>query len=124
SFSLAVDTEGEEDALTTTWVRVTYFGEYAESLVDRLQKGVEVYCEGRLKLDTWAAKDGVRRSGLSIVPWQTYPWGKSARSGQRLPIRGDPERQPPLCSHPTMRSPSRRMESGAGGRMDDKTAGG
>jgi single-stranded DNA-binding protein len=35
SFSLAVDTEGEDDALTT-WVRVAYFGEDAESLVGRL----------------------------------------------------------------------------------------
>jgi single-stranded DNA-binding protein len=51
SFSLAVDTEGEDDALTTTWVRVAYFGEDAESLVGRLQKGVEVYCEGRLRLE-------------------------------------------------------------------------
>jgi hypothetical protein len=50
SFSLAVDTEGEDDALTTTWVRVAYFGEDAESLIGRLQKGTEVYCEGRLRL--------------------------------------------------------------------------
>jgi Single-strand binding protein family len=49
--------------VTTPWVRVAYFGEGAESLVGRLQKGVEVYCEGRLKLDTWTAKDGVRRKG-------------------------------------------------------------
>jgi single-strand DNA-binding protein len=74
SFSLAVDTEGEEDTLTT-WVRVAYFGEDAESLGGRLQRGAEVYCEGRLRLDTWTAKDSSRRSGLSVVAWQIVPLG-------------------------------------------------
>ena len=50
--SIAVNTEGEDDTLITTWVRVAYFGKDAESLVGRLQKGLEVYCEGRLRLDT------------------------------------------------------------------------
>jgi len=49
SFSLAVGTEGEDDILTTTWVRIAYFGEDAESLSGKLQKGAEVYCEGRLR---------------------------------------------------------------------------
>jgi single-strand DNA-binding protein len=78
SFSLAVDTEGEEDALTT-WVRVAYFGEDAESLSGRLQRGVEVYCEGRLKLDTWTAKDGLKRTGLSVVAWKVVPLGQIGR---------------------------------------------
>jgi single-strand DNA-binding protein len=79
AFSLAVDTEGEENALTTTWVRVAYFGEDAESLSGRLQKGAEVYCEGRLKLDTWTAKDGVKRSGLATVAWKVVPLGQISR---------------------------------------------
>jgi single-strand DNA-binding protein len=78
SFSLAVDTEGEEDALIM-WVRVAYFGEDAESLVGKLQKGTEVYCEGRLKLDTWTAKDSSKRSGLSVVAWKVVPLGQIGR---------------------------------------------
>src|SRR5437763_13912666 len=101
SFSLALDTEGEDDTLTTTWVRIAYFGEDAESLSGKLQKGAEVYCEGRLRLDTWTAKDSSKRSGLSVVAWQIVPWGKSAGSGQGLPIRGGPERQPATCSPQT-----------------------
>jgi single-strand DNA-binding protein len=90
SFSLAVDTEGEDDALTTTWVRVAYFGEDADSLVGRLQKGVEVYCEGRLRLDTWTPKDGVRRSGLSIVAWQIVPLGQIGRKRPKAPHKKGP----------------------------------
>jgi single-stranded DNA-binding protein len=60
-------------------VKVAYFGEDAELLVGRLQKGAEMYCEGRLRLDTWTAKDGVRRSGLSIVAWQVVPLGQIGR---------------------------------------------
>jgi single-stranded DNA-binding protein len=79
SFSLALDTKGEDDTLTITWVRVAYFGEDAESLSGRLQKGAEVYCEGRLKLDTWTAKDGVKRSGLATVAWKVVPLGQIGR---------------------------------------------
>jgi len=45
SFSLAVDTKGEDDILTSTWVRIAYFGEDTESLSGKLQRGGEVYCE-------------------------------------------------------------------------------
>jgi single-strand DNA-binding protein len=84
SFSLAVDTEGEDDALTT-WVRVAYFSEDAESLVGRLQRGAEVYCEGRLRLDTWTAKDGLKRTGLSVVAWRIVPLGQIGRKRPEAP---------------------------------------
>jgi single-stranded DNA-binding protein len=74
-----VDTKGEDDTLTTTWVRIAYFGEDAESLSGKLQKGAEVYCEGILRLDTWIAKDGVRRSGLATVAWKVVPLGQIGR---------------------------------------------
>jgi single-strand DNA-binding protein len=76
--SIAVDIEGEGDALIT-WVRVAYFEEDAGSLVGTLQKGVEVYCEGRLRLDTWTAKDGLKRTSLSVVAWQIVPLGQIGR---------------------------------------------
>jgi single-stranded DNA-binding protein len=84
SFSLALDTEGEGDTLTTTWVGVAYFGEDAESLSGNLQKGAEVYCKGRLRLDTWTAKDSSKRSGLSVMAWKVVPLGQigQKRSGR------------------------------------------
>jgi single-strand DNA-binding protein len=85
SFSLAVDTEGEEDAQHAQWVRVAYFGEDVEALIGRLQKGAEVYCEGRLKLDTWTAKDSSKRSGLSAVAWKVVPLGQIGRKRPEAP---------------------------------------
>ena len=60
-------------------MKVAYFGEDAELLVGRLQKGAEMYCEGRLRLDTWTAKDGLKRSGLSVVAWKVVPLGQIGR---------------------------------------------
>jgi single-stranded DNA-binding protein len=90
-----VDTKGEDDTLTTTWVRVAYFGEDAESLIGRLQRGGEVYCEGRLKLDTWTAKDSSRRSGLSVVAWKVVPLGQIGRKrpGRSAGVQPDGFRQ-------------------------------
>jgi single-strand DNA-binding protein len=103
SFSLAMDTEGEDDTLITTWVRIAYFGEDAESLVGRLQKGAEVYCEGRLRLDTWTAKDGLKRSGLSVVAWRIVPLGQIGRKRpEEDAISQDPQPRPAMCSHPTI----------------------
>jgi single-stranded DNA-binding protein len=34
-----------------------------------LAKGVEVYVEGRLSLNTWTGKDGTQRTGLSVTAW-------------------------------------------------------
>jgi single-strand DNA-binding protein len=65
SVSVAVDMEASEEA--TTWVRVAVFGEMATRLYPELKKGTEVYCEGRLKLDSWTGRDGRERSGLSVA---------------------------------------------------------
>ena len=64
SFSVAVDEASEE---STTWIRIAVFGELATRLHPELKKGTEVYCEGRLKLDSWTGRDGRERSGLSVA---------------------------------------------------------
>jgi single-stranded DNA-binding protein len=57
--------EGE----TTTWVSAMVFDERAIAVADRLVKGARVYLEGRLSLSEWAASDGEKRVGLSILSW-------------------------------------------------------
>jgi single-strand DNA-binding protein len=64
SFHVAVDEASEE---ATTWVRVAVFGQLATRLHPELKKSTEVYCEGRLRLDSWTGKDGRERSGLSVA---------------------------------------------------------
>jgi single-stranded DNA-binding protein len=64
SFSVAVDEASEE---ATTWIRVVMFGEWATELYSELKRSTEVYCEGRLRLESWVGRDGRERSGLSVA---------------------------------------------------------
>ena len=74
SFHVAVDMEASEEG--TVWVRGAVFGELATRLHPELRKGAEVYCEGRLRLDTWTGKDGRERTGLSVAANRVEVLGK------------------------------------------------
>ena len=43
-------------------LKIVVFGDKATSLA--VAKGNRVYCEGRLKLESWTSKDGKERSSL------------------------------------------------------------
>ncbi len=77
--SKAGDGEGQ-------FVRIGHFGDDAEALAEQLTKGVEVYCEGRLKMNTWQAADGTPRSGLNVTAWKLEPIGQIGRRAPR-PMR-------------------------------------
>ena len=51
----------------TEWFRVTLFGKQAESAGQYLQKGRQVYVEGRLKTDKYKDKEGVERTSVEVV---------------------------------------------------------
>jgi len=51
----------------TTWFRVTLFGRQAETASQYLQKGRQVYIEGRLRVDEWTDRDGKARYTLEVV---------------------------------------------------------
>lgn len=51
------------------WVRVTAFDPEAIEASDKFVKGARVYVEGRLTADTWTAKDGTTKHGLSVLSW-------------------------------------------------------
>lgn len=51
----------------TEWVRVTVFGKTAESAAQYLQKGRQVYAEGRLQTQEWTDKEGVKRWSTEVV---------------------------------------------------------
>ena len=65
------------------WVKVSVWGERAEELAPSLKKGVEVYLEGRLRLNTWQS-NGEQRSGLALSAWKCEPMGQI---GKRAPMR-------------------------------------
>lgn len=51
----------------TTWFRVTLWNKQAETASKYLQKGSQVYIEGRLKLDEWTDRDGNTRQTLDVT---------------------------------------------------------
>ena len=57
--------EGWKDA--TEWFTVTLFGKTAENAGQYLQKGKQVYVEGRLKTDKYKDKDGVEKTSIEVI---------------------------------------------------------
>jgi single-strand DNA-binding protein len=51
----------------TTFIDVTLWARTAEIANEYLSKGSSVLIEGRLKLDTWEANDGQKRSKLRVI---------------------------------------------------------
>jgi single-strand DNA-binding protein len=51
----------------TEWVRVTVFGQRAESLAPNLHKGTRVFVDGRLEARPWTDQQGQVRAGLEVV---------------------------------------------------------
>lgn len=57
---------GESDTITT-WFRVTLWGKQAESIHRYLQKGKQVYVEGRLRVTEWIDRDNRTRYSLEVT---------------------------------------------------------
>ncbi len=51
----------------TEWFRCTLFGKTAENAAQYLQKGRQVYVEGRLKTEKYKDKDGVEKTSTELV---------------------------------------------------------
>ena len=70
---------GEGDV--AQWVQVAAFQEMAET-AGKLDKGANVYVEGRLTLKSWTAQDGTDRHGLNVAATVVMP---IAQIGRRKP---------------------------------------
>ena len=55
-----------EKQTETEWVSVSVFGLQAENVVKYLDKGRQVYVEGKMKTDSYE-KDGVKRYSTNII---------------------------------------------------------
>jgi len=66
SFDIAVNERwrdrNQEMREETLFIRVETFQRQAETCAQYLKKGRQVFVEGRLRLDTWEAKDGTKRT--------------------------------------------------------------
>ncbi len=81
-----VNPSGEKTAFTE-WHRIVAFGRLAEICRDYLNKGKQVYIEGRLRTRTWEDKDGNKRSTTEIVATQMQMLGAPGATGE-VPDRG------------------------------------
>jgi single-strand DNA-binding protein len=80
SFSAAVS----EDE-NTQWLQVAVFGPRAEELAGSLKRGDRIYAEGRLRLNSWQAKDGSQQFGLSVAAWRVEVLGQIGAKRPRRP---------------------------------------
>jgi single-strand DNA-binding protein len=70
SFSMATnerrkDRNGEMQD-QTTWFRITLWNRLAETASQYLQKGKQVYIEGRLRVEEYTDRDGKQRTALEV----------------------------------------------------------
>lgn len=71
------------DTSDVTWVRVSVFGDLAQQVSEKLQKGDKLYCEGRLTLQTYTGRDGVERTGLQLAAHHVTRMGPKANKPER-----------------------------------------
>ncbi len=69
-----VNRSGEKTTVTE-WHRIVAFGRLAEICGEYLNKGKQVYVEGRLRTRSWEDKDGNRRWTTEIVATQMQMLG-------------------------------------------------
>lgn len=67
----------------TEWFRVTVFGKTAENAGQYLQKGRQVYVEGRLKTDKYKDKDGVEKTSVEVIANTLQFLGSQGAGGTR-----------------------------------------
>ena len=85
SFSIcANERRGSGDNRTETqiWFKANVFGNSAEAVAKHLQKGDQVYVEGRLKPELWDGRDGEKRFTLNLNTSDVQFLGKRNRSAQ------------------------------------------
>ena len=66
NFSIAT-TDKYKDEEKTEWHRIVAFGKLAEICGEYLQKGKQVFIEGKIQTRSWEDRDGVKKYTTEIV---------------------------------------------------------
>jgi len=86
--------EGEREA-RTEWHRVVAFGRLAEICGEYLNKGKQVYVEGRLRTRSWDDRDGNKRWTTEIIATTMQmlgsPGDQKAVEGEIPDFEGEPD---------------------------------
>jgi single-strand DNA-binding protein len=108
----------------TEWVRVTVFGQRAESLASNLHKGTRVYVDGRLEARPWTDQQGQVRAGLEVVATDVVYMSSRAEDEARASA-GDSEGGPAprersgAGSPPARQAPQSRPDAADEGDLED-----
>lgn len=78
----------------TEWHRIVAFGKLAEICAEYLNKGKQVYVEGRLQSRSWEDKEGNKRWTTEVVANNMVMLG-SAVGDQARGTGGEPDEGPP-----------------------------
>lgn len=80
NFSIATQTQAKDKEAKTEWHRVTAFGKLAEIVENYVQKGSQVYVEGRLQTDKFQDKEGNDKQVTKIIANQIQLLGGKGSS--------------------------------------------
>lgn len=84
SFGLAVNRRykaGNENKEEVCFVDITVWGKQGENCVEYLNKGSQVFIEGRLQFRSWETDDGQKRNKLDVVANNVQFLGKPGGGG-------------------------------------------
>ncbi len=115
NFSVAVTErvkDGDAWKEATEWFRVVAFGKTAETAGQYLQKGRQVYVEGRLKTSKYKDKEGVEKTSVEVLCNQLTFLGQGQGGGGARP--GGPPGAPGAPG-----GNARPAQGGGGGGGDD-----
>lgn len=83
NISLATNS-GYGDNEKTDWHRVTFFGNLANTVIDYVKKGQELYVEGRISYSKYTGKDGVEKYSTSIIAYSMQMGKKESGSASAV----------------------------------------
>ena len=83
NISLATNS-GYGDKEKTDWHRVTFFGNLANTVIDYVKKGQEIYIEGRISYSKYTGKDGVEKYSTSIIAYSMQMGKKESTSASEV----------------------------------------
>ena len=83
NISLATNS-GYGDNEKTDWHRVTFFGKLANTVIEYVKKGQELYVEGRISYSKYTGKDGVEKYSTSIIAYSMQMGKKESTSASEV----------------------------------------
>ena len=86
----------------TEWHKIVAFNKLAEICGEYLNKGKQVYIEGRIQTRQWEDKDGNKRYTTEVVAQTMQMLGPAGEKGAASASggAGAPEEQPPAMENP------------------------